>query len=710
MKISPEMHHSHQAPKFFNRELSWLEFNTRVLDEACQKNLPLLDRLKFLCIVSSNFDEFFMVRVGSLLLQKASGKTTPCPSGLSCDQQLAQISTRAHQIIDKQYEVFRKEVRPGLSKNGIHLVDLQDLTKEDVRELVDVFHRELFPAMTPIKVEDNKEFPLFGNQLLHVIFHLQSELNAEEKVLGIVPVSPKLPRLIALPSKSGELRYTFLEEVIRLCGTILFPGYKTLEHTAFRVIRNADMSVDEERDEDFVKAMQEALGLRITSAPVRLSVQKGSPLLSGELLRRLNVDVREFYEVDGTLELKGLMDLCFVQGFDHLRLPQWPARPIQALEEAESMWELLSRKEILLHHPYQSFMPVVRMVQEAASDPNTLAIKCTLYRTSGKSPIVQALIRAAQKGIQVTALVELKARFDEEQNIQWANALENAGAIVVYGLANLKVHAKAMMIVRREESGIRRYVHLGTGNYNEKTAALYTDMGILSSRQELGDEVSLFFNAITGYSSVLPLDLLSMAPLTLKRRVIQLIEREIERSTPQSPGLIIAKMNALAHPEVIEALYRASRAGVKIQLNVRGICQLVPGDEVHSENIRVVSVIDRFLEHTRAFYFHNGGAEEVFLSSADWMPRNLDRRVELLFPVLDPAARKQVIQSLKAYFKDNQHSHELQKDGTWRRLEREGHAKSFSVQAHFYESLGKRSEDETEAAPVFKVRRTAPKI
>lgn len=710
MNMSTEMHQSFQAPRYFNRELSWLEFNQRVLDEACQKNLPLLDRLKFLCIVSSNFDEFFMIRVGSLLLQKASGKWTACPSGLTCDQQLQQISTRAHEIIEKQYTVFREEVRPGLAKNGIHLLDLADLTKEDIRELVDIFHRELFPAMTPIRVENDKDFPLFGNQLLHVVFHLQSEQNAEEKVLGIVPVSPKLPRLIPLPSKTGELRYTFLEEVIRLCGAILFPGYKTLEHTSFRVIRNADMSVDEERDEDFVKAMQEALGLRVTSAPVRLSVQKGSTLLSQELLRRMDVDVREFYEVDGTLELKGLMDLCFVQGFDHLRLPYWPARPIPALEDEESIWEVLSRREILLHHPYQSFMPVVRMVQEAANDPNTLAIKCTLYRTSGKSPIVQALIRAAQKGIQVTALVELKARFDEEQNIQWANALEKAGAIVVYGLANLKVHAKAMMIVRREESGIRRYVHLGTGNYNEKTAALYTDMGILSSRQELGDEVSLFFNAITGYSSVLPLDLLSMAPLTLKRRVIQLIEREIERSTPQSPGLIIAKMNALAHPEVIEALYTASRAGVKVLLNIRGICQLVPGLPVHSENIRVVSVVDRFLEHTRAFYFQNGGAEEVFLSSADWMPRNLDRRVELLFPVLDPAARKQVSQSLKAYFKDNQHAHELQNDGSWVRLEREGSAKSFSVQAHFYETLGKKQEIAEQEAPVFKVRRTAPKI
>lgn len=710
MSLSQEMHHSYQAPRYFNRELSWLEFNQRVLDEACQKTLPLLDRLKFLCIVSSNFDEFFMVRVGSLLMQKASGKWTMCPSGLSCDQQLEQISIRAHEIIDKQYQVFREEVRPGLAKNGMHLLDLAQLNKEDIREVVDVFHRELFPAMTPIKVEEGKDFPLFGNQLLHVIFLLQSEANPEERVLGIVPVSPKLPRLIPLPSKSGELRFTFLEEVIRLCGTILFPGYKTVEHTSFRVIRNADMSVDEERDEDFVKAMQEALGLRITSAPVRLSVQKGSSMLSKELLSRLQVDPREFYEVDGTLELKGLMDLCFLPGFDAMRLPNWPARPIPALEDEESIWEVLARREILLHHPYQSFAPVVRMVQEASNDPQTLAIKCTLYRTSGKSPIVQSLIRAAQKGIQVTVLVELKARFDEEQNIQWANALERAGAIVVYGLANLKVHAKAMMIVRREETGIRRYVHLGTGNYNEKTAALYTDMGILSSRQELGDEVSLFFNAITGYSSVLPLDLLSMAPLTMKRRLIQLIEREIERSTPQSPGLIIAKMNSLAHPEVIEALYAASRAGVKILLNVRGICQIVPGLPVHSENIRVVSVIDRYLEHTRAFYFQNGGAEEVFLASADWMPRNLDRRVELLFPVLDPSARKQVVQSLKAYFKDNQHAHELQTDGSWKRIKKEEGAKAFSVQAYFYESLGKKSEDEENEVPMFRVRRKAPKV
>jgi polyphosphate kinase len=451
------------------------------------------------------------------------------------------------------------------------------------------------------------------------------------------------------------------------------------------VTRDADLGVDEERDEDFLEAMEQVLESREHSRAVRLSVTTDGGGSLAEFLRgKLGLEQSQVYEVPGPLDLGALMELAQTPGFDHLRHDPWIPRRPAPLSGEEELWDVLKRQDVLLHLPYESFEPVARLVQDAARDPGVLAIKMTLYRTSGDSPIVQALEEAADNGKQVMALVELKARFDEERNIQWAQRLERAGVVVVYGIAELKVHAKALMIIRREESGIIRYVHLGTGNYNDKTAKLYTDLGLFTTNRDLAYEVGLFFNAITGYSAIPALNKICISPTAMKGRIIQLIEREAMRSTPDDPGLIMAKMNSLSHPDVIEALYRASQQGVRIRLNVRGICMLVPGVPGRSDNIRVVSIVDRFLEHARIFYFRNGGAEEIYLSSADWMPRNLDRRVELLFPLQNRTLLKRTRQILEAFFRDNVKARVLQPDGSYTRLKPEND-EAFRVQQYFAE-------------------------
>jgi polyphosphate kinase len=525
-----------------------------------------------------------------------------------------------------------------------------------------------------------------------------------------VQIPRALDRVIFLPEEDSVKSFALLEHVIIENAELLFPGYGIRESVLFRVTRDADFAVDEERDDDFVEAMEQVLERREFSEPVRLSLNRDDGELAPILIESLGMDPVDVYVKDEPLDLGGLMDLTFHPDFDSLRQERWrPVDPPQLPEDAD-VWETIMRQDVLLHHPYESFEPIVRILEEAAEDPRVLAIKMTLYRTSGDSPIIQALERAAENGKQVTALVELKARFDEERNIGWAERLERAGVIVVYGIAQLKVHAKAAMIVRREQNGVKRYAHLGTGNYNDKTAKLYTDLGFLTSRDDLTYEVSLFFNAITGYSAIPVLNKLSMAPTALKSRLLQLIRREAMRTSADNPGLIMAKLNSLSDPEVIEALYAASQAGVRIQLNVRGICLLVPGKKGLSENISVVSIVDRFLEHSRAFYFYNEGKEEVYCASADWMPRNLERRVELMFPVEQPDLRSQVKYILRTCMADSTKSHRLEPDGRYVRNRPSDDAEPIRAQAVFYENAKTQAESADPAnRKEFSVRRKPPR-
>lgn len=702
--------------RFFNRELSWIEFNARVLSEALDESLPPLDRLRFLCIVTSNFDEFFMVRVAGLKRQFRSGDYVSCPSGLSPREQLEQISARVRELVRIKYDCLLNDVMPKLAAAGLVMKSAQDYTSAQASYLRRLFQDEVFPVLSPVRAQAGEPVPYSGNMRLHAAFLLASQStngsvpDNEGPNVAIVQIPHSLDRVIFLPEDGSKRSFALLEHIIIENAELLFPGYSIKETVLFRVTRDADFAVDEERDDDFVEAMEQVLERREFSEPVRLSVNRRDGELARLLISSLGMDPEDVYLKDEPLDLGGLMDLTYHPDFDALRQERWrPVDPPELPEDADA-WDILKRQDVLLHHPYESFEPVVRLLEDAAEDPQVLAIKMTLYRTSGDSPIIRALERAAENGKQVTVLVELKARFDEERNIGWAERLERAGVIVVYGIARLKVHAKAALIVRREPNGVKRYVHLGTGNYNEKTARLYTDLGFLTSRDDLSYEVSLFFNAITGYSAIPVLNKLSMAPTALKSRLLQLIEREAMRTSADNPGMIMAKLNSLSDPDIIEALYAASQAGVKIELNVRGVCLLVPGMEGLSENITVVSIVDRYLEHARAFYFYNEGKEEVYCASADWMPRNLERRVELMFPVEQSALRNEIKYILRTCMEDTAKCHRLEPDGRYvKRSPAEGE-EGVHAQATFYHDAKTQAESADPAnRKEFSVRRKPPK-
>jgi polyphosphate kinase len=597
-----------------------------------------------------------------------------------------------------------REVFPTLAKEGVILVRPAAYTAAQKTYLEALFRSEIFPSMTPLRVENGGEFPFTGNLRLHAAFLLEQprggvrrllmkEADGAAERLAVVQIPANLARVVWLPAEAdGASRFTLLDDVVMTWGYRLFPGWNVKETNLFKVTRDADFSVDEEREEDFIEAMEEVLVGREQSRPVRLSVTADSPRLKGELIRRLALEDDDVYEMPGPIDLRSLFDLANAQGYDHLREEVWKNYWPADLPVDEPLWDRIGASDVLLQLPYESFDPVVRFVADAATDPQTLAIKMTLYRTSGDSPIVKALETAAQNGKQVTVLVELKARFDEGRNIAWASRLEQSGVIVVYGIARLKVHAKACLVVRRETDGVRRYLQLSTGNYNDRTARVYGDFVLFTANSDLTYEASLFFNMITGYSAVQSMRSLIIAPTELKHRVLSLIERETKRATQEFGGTIIAKMNSLADVEVIDALYRASRAGVKILLNVRGICMLVPGVVGLSDNIRVVSVVDRYLEHARAFYFANGGAEEVYLSSADWMSRNLERRIELMFPVLQEDLKRRVVDTLSMYFLDNDRARELGPDGVWRRIEPKPGEERFRIQERIHRGIAERAE------------------
>ena len=706
---------------FHSRELSWVDFNERVLGEGLRSDLPPLERFKFLSIVASNFDEFFMVRVAAL---KHAVEDVDA-SGFTQAELLEKIYQKTREIIQRQNDALINEVFPALAKGGLSLKRPSEWSDRQRDYLEAFFAREVFPLLTPLRVEEDSPLPMIENFTIYVAFLLKSELNPmEEEFLDNGQISiiriPQVPeRIIWLPgekdsseetddSGEGMSCWALLEDLVETWGSFLYPGYKVTESLIFKINRDADFSVDEQRDEDFIEAMEEVLEGRERSMAVRMLCTPGSKKIRDCLARRLSLDEDSLFEVAGLLNPAKIYEL--IRGFDHLREKPWRIYPHPAFPEDQSLWDRITQGDILLHLPYQSFDPVVRFFQEAAVDPAVAAIKTTLYRTSGDSPIVRALEQASLAGKHVTAVVELKARFDEGRNISWANRLEKAGVIVVYGLARLKIHAKVTLVMRKEYNRIKRYVHISTGNYNDKTAKFYEDLSLFTAREEIAYDTGLLFNMITGYSAVQPMSRLVIAPTALKLRFLELIARERNRSSPEAPGKIIVKINALADKEIIRALYKASQTGVKITLIVRGICMLVPGVNGLSDNIKVVSIIDHYLEHSRIYYFANGGAEELYLSSADWMTRNLERRVELMFPILQEDLRKTLIANLSAYMNDNCQAWLLDSDSAWTRLEPALGTEPFRAQNYFYLQAAKAQADELPAGTrgEFIVRRSPP--
>lgn len=720
------------ASLFFNRELSWVEFNARVLAEASRKENPLLERLKFLSIVSSNFDEFFMVRVAGLKHQAQVNPNETDSFGLTAKEQLSLISEQVHKIFFEQHAMVKEQFFPLLEKKGIIYVPPENFSDAERNFAGNFFQEQLFSLLTPIKAltpvegTGGNELPYIANLRLYAAFLLTPIVDkkdihpafcpaADEKPLALVQVPASLDRIVRLPSEKKELRFTLLDDIILAFGTRLFEGYSVEQSLVFKAVCDAAFAVDEDRHEDFMEAMEEILAARRASVPIRLTCTNGSPDITKILIEKTGLSEEDIYTAGKIIDLAFLSRLADklsdMHGFSKLRYPVWKHFYPKELVRGEAVWDVLKQRDVLLHVPYESYDPVLRFISDAADDPGVLAIKMTLYRTSGESPVIKMLERAARNGKQVTVLVELKARFDEKRNISWAQQLMHYGVIVVHGIVNLKVHAKMLLVVRRENEGIIRYVHMATGNYNEKTARLYSDMSLFTSNREIANDASAFFNMLSGYSAIQTMRRLYMAPINLKSRLLHMIEREKLHSTPETPGLIMAKMNSLADSDIIKALYEANRAGVRILLNVRGICTLVPGIWRQSENIKVISIVDRFLEHTRLFYFQNGGAEEVYLSSADWMSRNLDRRVELMFPVTQDDLFQELKDILLLYFSDNTHAHELNTDGTWTLKKPRPGEDAVRAQEALYNRYKQRADAAHKEIPrLFTVRRKEPRV
>ena len=667
---------------FINRELSWLAFDERVLEETADATTPLLERLKFAAIAASNLDEFFMVRVAGLKQAVADRRMAPDPSGLSPERQLELISERAHALCAAIDEVTRDTLLPELAGYGIRLQRWHDIEDGHRPALRAFFENELQPVLTPLAIDVSRPFPLLASLTLYLGVRLDSGGGVADSRLAIVQVPAAYPRLVPV---SPDQRYAFvlLEDVIRAHLPQLFPGQTILESAVLRVARDAELDLDDEGGRTQLELVERELRRRRSSDVVRLEIEAAaSPELLALLQGQLEVEHDDTYLVHGPLDLRVLMALTEVPGFEELRAAPFQPADVIVADRQIDMFNLIDDHDVLLHHPYDAFDPVVALVSQAADDPDVLAIKQTLYRTNASSALVASLQRAAERHKQVTILVEVTARFDEERNIRWARALEEAGAHVIYGIRGYKTHAKICLIVRRRPEGIRRYLHLGTGNYNEQTARVYTDFGLMTSSQLFVEDATALFTALTGYSDPPRLRRLIMAPTGLRGRLLKLIGREQRRAQAGQPAEIVAKMNSLVDVEIVNALYAASQAGVRIRLNVRGICVLTPGVRGFSENIDVVSIVDRFLEHSRIFYFLNGGDEEVYLSSADWMTRNLDRRVELMFPVESPANRARVLHALRAMFRDTAKGRWLRSDGRYERRGPIGSEPAFRAQHH----------------------------
>lgn len=681
--------------KLFNRELSWLEFNARVLKQALNQQNPLLERLQFLSIVSSNFDEFFQVRVAATKRALLHGEATTDESNYKPSVLLSEISKRAHEILDKQQNCLVNEILPELKQNNLEYISLSDYTPLQKEYLHDIFKNEIYPLLTPLRT-DTEVFPHIINLSKYVAFSLKpisgiktisKELKGNDDAprIALVELPEKIQNLIWLPTKSKKNKqFAIIDDVVQFFGTSLFPGFKVEETLLFKVTRDADFAVDEDAGKNFIHAMENVLIQRKSSFPVQMTCNNSSDKIKQFLMNKLELTSEDVYTINSILDPNCLMELRNYEDTNNLVFDKWEHFYPSDLPEEDPYWDTLKLRDKILHVPYESYDPVVKFIKDASTDENVLAIKMTLYRTGQDSPIISALINAAQQGKQVVVLVELKARFDEERNITWANQLEQAGVTVIYGLVNLKVHAKILLVVRKENDTIRRYIHLATGNYNPKTANLYSDISLFTSNQQIANDATMFFNLVTGYSTLQKMQHLAMAPVSLKDKLLAMIQREIDRSTPEQPGLIIAKMNSLTHIDIINALYKASQAGVKIQLNIRGICMLVPGVKGLSENINVISIIDRYLEHSRIFYFQNAGSPELYCSSADWMSRNLDRRIELMFPILDKNAFSDVKSILDTYFLDNINAMKLTSTGDWIPVSIENNQPSVRAQNMLY--------------------------
>lgn len=671
---------------FINRELSWLEFNSRVLGEARDKNIPLFERLKFLSITASNMDEFVMIRVASLKDMVNAGYEKKDIAGLTPKQQLGAIGEKAHEFAAKQYSTLNRSLLPLLDKNKLTIVkNFEELDKKQ-KEFVDqYFINEIYPVLTPMAVDSSRPFPLIRNKTLNLASLMRKKNGDKELEFATVQVPSVLPRIVEIPSsREGQRMIILLEEIIEKNIQRLYLNYNVISTHPYRIMRNADFEIDEEEVADLLQEIQRQIKKRQWGEAIKLEVEENMDHRLLKILKKnLHIEDEDIYSINGPLDLTFLMKVYGLDGFDHLKHAAYTPKASYLLESGTDIFEHIQKRDILLHHPYDSFAPVVDFVRQAAADDRVLAIKQTLYRVSGNSPIIASLAEAAERGKQVTVLVELKARFDEENNIIWAKKLEKAGCHVIYGLMGLKTHCKITLVVRREEDGIRRYVHLGTGNYNDSTAKLYTDLGLLTCSNQIGEDATAVFNMISGYSEPIRWNKLSLAPLWLRNKFVKLIDREIEYAKNGEYAHIAAKMNSLCDRQIIEKLYEASCSGVKIELIVRGICCLKPGVPKLSENISVRSIVGNFLEHARIFFFENGGSSEIYMGSADWMPRNLDKRVEILFPVEDEKLKAKVKHILEVQLADNEKAHIMKPNGTYEKIEKRGRREIINAQEIF---------------------------
>lgn len=684
---------------YFNRELSWLAFNRRVLEQARHAATPLLERVKFLAIVCSNLDEFFEIRVAGLIQQVEGGVEKSGFDGLGPREQLRRIHSVVASLVDDQYRIWHDDLVPSLADEGVLFKSAEELSAPELIWVRQYFEEQVFPVLTPLGLDQSHPFPQLGNKTLNVIVSLDDPDTTEnEHQAAMLPVPRILPRLVRIDSDgTGKQTYIFLTEIIKLCAGEFFPGYKINGAWAFRVTRNSDLYIDDEEAENLLKAIEEELRNRHRGAAVRLEIEEGvDEGIFKTLCEHLDLSHEYVFRLAGPINLLRLMSLTDI---DRPDLKYRPFTPVMSspLKPGMSPFDTLREQDVLLHHPYDSFDPVVDFVTQAAHDPKVFALKQTLYRTSGDSPIVKALIEASRNGKQVTALVELKARFDEANNIQWARQLEEAGVHVVYGLVGHKTHCKCSLVVRQEGKKMRRYVHLGTGNYNPKTARLYTDLSLLTARDDITEDVANIFNTLTGFSRKPVFQRLLVAPVNLHSRMLELIDREATNAQAGKPARIMAKMNSLIDKAVIDRLYAASQVGVKVDLIVRGICGLVPGVRGLSENIRVRSIVGRYLEHARVIYFQNAdGQPDIYAGSADWMPRNFFRRIEVVFPIDDPALRAWFIDEFfPLELQDNVNARELHSNGAYSPIARQGDEPSFSVQNYFMAAATQRARVKT---------------
>ena len=669
---------------FTNRELSWLLFDKRVLGEAKDKDNPLFERLKFLSITASNLDEFFMVRVASLKDMVSAGYKKKDIAGMTAAEQLAKVIEETHKLVEQMYVVYNRFLMPQLTENGLHIIKHhEDLNKEDAAFVDRYFADNVYPVLTPMAVDSSRPFPLIRNRSLNLGALMKKKNGEGEPEFATVQVPSVLSRIVTIPD-TKETKVILLEEVIERNIHKLFLNYDIICSYPFRIMRNADLAIEEDEAEDLLQEIEKQLKKRQWGQAIRLEVEAGIDERLLKLIRNeLEIEQDDIYAISGPLDLTFLMKMYGLDGFDDLKEHGYlKPQPVPELAQEADVFAKIRESDILMHHPYQTFEPVVNFIRQAAKDPDVLAIKQTLYRVSGNSPIVAALEQAADNGKQVSVLVELKARFDEENNIVWAKRLEKAGCHVIYGLVGLKTHSKITLVVRREEHGIRRYVHLGTGNYNDTTAKLYTDVGLFTCSESIGEDATAVFNMLSGYSEPRNWNKLSLAPLWLKDRFLHLIEREKDYALQGRAAHIIAKMNSLCDKDIIEALYEASAAGVKIDLIIRGICCLKVGIPGISESITVRSIVGNYLEHARIFYFENDGKPEYYCSSADWMPRNLDRRVEILFPVEKPQLQEKLRHILDCQLRDTAKASVLRRDGSYEKTGKRS-KETFNAQLRF---------------------------